>query len=62
MDKKTSGEMHARKRKYMDAAELRGRLVCGGVVGCLLFVAAGGRRGRGDLCRCSQTGPLKTTP
>ena len=34
----------------------------GGVVGCLLFVAAGGRRGRGDLCRCSPTGALKATP
>lgn len=35
---------------------------CGGAVGCLLFVAAGGGRGRGDLCRCGQTGALKTTP
>jgi hypothetical protein len=26
-------------------------------VACLVFVAAGGRRGRGDLCRCGQQGP-----
>ena len=35
---------------------------CGGAAGCLLFVAAGGGRGRGDLCRCGRTGAPKATP
>lgn len=46
-------------RRPLGATRRRRR---GGVVGCLLFVAAGGRRGRGDLCRCSPTGALKATP
>jgi hypothetical protein len=48
--------------RLSSCAQTVGRHGAGGVVGCLLFVAAGGRRGRGDLCRCSPTGALKATP